>query len=170
MRSLSNNNYIVSADKSALGLSIFDGVLPKKHLSENEMHSVVRDFLARLKFDIHTVGYKYLAKLLQLYLVRDDYAQDSSIKTIAERYGVEYCLVEDNIETVIDRNSEFAPLASKLLGVDVVIDSISAAADVLGAIFHIYFPQIECDECDVSRSHINFLQVMEYVQRADKKD
>ena len=76
VRNLSNNNYIASADKSALGLSIFDGVLPKKHLSENEMHTVVRDFLARLKFDIHTVGYKYWAKLLQLYLVRDDYNQE----------------------------------------------------------------------------------------------
>ena len=28
MRNLSNNNYIASANKSALGLSIFDGVLP----------------------------------------------------------------------------------------------------------------------------------------------
>ncbi len=170
MRNLSNNNYIASADKSALGLSIFDGVLPKKHLSENEMHTVVRDFLARLKFDIHTVGYKYWAKLLQLYLVRDDYNQDASIEVIAERYGVANSLIKDNLETLIERNSEFVPLASKLLGVDVTIDSISDAADVLGAIFHIYFPQIECDECDVSRSHINFLQVMEYVQRTSKKD
>lgn len=170
MRDLSNNKYIASADKRKLGLNIFDGVLPKKQLNENEMHSTVRDFLARLGFDIHTVGYKYLAKLLHLYLIEDGYDQSAAVESIAERYGVAADLILDNLESAIEDNTGFLPLASELLGYSVNVCGLSDAVDVLGAIFDIYFPQVDCNECDMSRSHINFLQVVEYVQRTSKKN
>ena len=147
MNDLSDNPYLIGndIDWSHFDLNgyIFNHSVPEADVSIDRFYFLVREMLAYLKFDITLLGYRYLAKLMQYYLVCDNGLNlDNGLTFVSERYGIENAFVKSNIKKVIELNGSFRALASKMLFVtlsDEECGEVESTVLILGAIFKRYY-------------------------------
>lgn len=110
---------------------------------------VMNDILALHKFNVHFLGFKFLASLSARYVVKHDYEQSAAIDTIADNYGTSSEYVCNCIRDSIDSNTEFLTIATKTLSQPLRLtdkNKISDAVLIIGAIFKIYYNYKVCDE------------------------
>ena len=112
-------------------------------VSIDRMYFLIREMLSYMGFDMKLLGYRYLAKLLQFYLVCDDgYTLDKGLTFVSERYGIECPFVKSNIKKAIELNGKFRDLASKMLASrlsESECGEVESAVLILGAIFKRYY-------------------------------
>lgn len=147
MNDLSDNPYLIGTDidwkNFNLNSYVFYQSVPKVDVSIDRFYFLVREMLAYLKFDITLLGYRYLAKLMQYYLVCDNGLNlNSGLTFVSERYGIECSFVKSNIKKAIEVNVSFRALASKMLAInlsDGECGEVESVVLILGAIFKRYY-------------------------------
>ncbi len=121
---------------------IFNQTAAPSDVTIDRMYFLVREMLAYMDFDITLLGYRYLAKLLQFYLVNDDYSLERGLEFVSERYGYESDFVKSNIAKAIERNEKLRGLACKMLSADLSeseCGDVNTVVLILGAIFKRYY-------------------------------
>ncbi|MCH5350397.1 MAG: hypothetical protein J1F39_00315 [Clostridiales bacterium] len=147
MNDLSNNPYLIGIDVDwkhyDLNSYLFNQSTPSVDVSIDRLYFLVREMLAYLKFDITLLGYRYLAKLMQYYLVCDNGLNlDNGFTFVSERYGIECSFVKSNINKAIEVNKSFRPLATKMLSMELSekeCGEVASVVMILGAIFKRYY-------------------------------
>lgn len=171
MRDFSDNKYISAIDKNSFGLLYFDGVLPRRSITHNELLGYIRNILAQLHFCVHLNGYKFLARLVELYITDDGYDQATAVEYLAEVFGQTPSGITANIETAIEHNKDFANTLSKIFGIsNIVITDIADTVEAIGAVFYAYFaPVTEINiDAHTEKSNIDIDKVIYYVQHTEK--
>ena len=146
MHDLSNNIYV----KRFLSISgaynlnklMFGEIAAPRSVSDKEFTFAIHDLLDSVGFTLHLTGYKFLAAIVERYLIDNEYSFDKAAKEISTIYRTTEKCVTDNIFTSIAENKSLATIAQKLLRTEITpfsITSIDGVVEILGAIFKRYF-------------------------------
>lgn len=146
MNDLSDNPYVIASaadlGRDDLNDYIFNHAAPQNDVTIDRMYFLIREMLAYLGFNVNLLGYRYIAKLLQYYLVNNSFSLNSGLAYVSERYGYESPFIKSNIEKAIELNDKFRTLASTMLSADLSereCGEVESAVLILGAIFKRYY-------------------------------
>lgn len=147
MNDISDNPYLKSrpddVSDTSLRSFLFTGHnVAEKTTGMDRLSFTVKDMLSSLGFSIHREGFKYLSKLVEYYLVKSDYSEDTYIARISDIYGVSPNKVKTTLLYSISRNGNFIKQASRLLDTTINVTgevTVTDAIEICGAIYVIYY-------------------------------
>ena len=138
-----DNKYISPRIRGTYNLNrlLFDEPVPPRAASREQFTFAVHDLLDSMGFALYLTGYKFLAHVIELYLLQDDYTFAGAVKSTCDIYRAEEKWVVGNIRTSIEENRDFLIRAAKLLRrkVSVTENFTEDCIEILGAIFKRYF-------------------------------
>lgn len=153
MNDISDNRYIKNRKHNLRDYTVFDflyrEIAVERVTGIDKIMLVVNNILAIHKFNIHYLGFKFLASLAARYIVKHDYDQESAIAAIANNYGTSTEYVCGCIIASINNNANFLTVASKSLGQPLDICgsvTIGDAVEIIGAVFKIFYNYKTDDE------------------------
>lgn len=160
MNDLTANRYINYRNRKdsrfTLNSFLFETAVSEKTVDGETLLSAVRDLLAVLRFKIQLLGYKYLSRLIVLYLADSEYSEARALKQIAEYYRADTKFIYSNIALNIAANKDFPEIAAQLLNIDaesVKCNTVSDAVEIVGAIFKIFYNYSVADEKECTALH-----------------
>lgn len=164
MNDLSHNVYLknlsVGANDMSLRSFLFSGrFVAEKTTGREKLSFTIKDMLSTLGFSVHREGYKYIAELVEYYLVKCDYTEEVYIAHIADTYGLTPNRVKSAIAYCLLHNSVFVTRASRLLDSYLSADvaaSVSGAVEICGAIYVLYYNFVVKDGDETERHQFNF--------------
>ncbi len=153
MRDLSDNKFLAdyqrSGDELTLNSFLFSYRTEQKSVGIYKLYESVFELLAALGFNFHYSGYKYLAGLVTMYFVRNDYDEHNAVTELSVRYDVSEDYVFANIADVCEMNEKFILLSSYLLNKRLTAQDcgdISTVVEIIGAIFKLYYNFVVSDD------------------------
>lgn len=152
MNDISNNPYIIGCKHNLRDYTVFDFLYMETAVARvtgvDKVMLAINNILAIHKFNVHYLGFKFLASLTARYIVKYDYEQASAIAAIANNYGTSAEYVSDCILASIKNNHDFLTVASKSLSrsLNCCDITISDAVEIMGAVFKIFYNYKTDDE------------------------
>lgn len=143
MSGISQNKYLNEYNNgNSLSLYSFlydEGVAPQLGSHEDIVNSVY-NLLAILHFKTFLSGYRYLAKLIILYVSDESFDREAAVARIANEYGVSERTVTNNVTECLQLNRRFAQRTSLLLKIPTDTSSIDIddAVELIGALYTVY--------------------------------
>lgn len=169
MNDISTNPYIKTREHCnnnfTLNAFLFDICVAERFVDKELLLFAVRDLLSILRFRVQLLGYKFLSRLVEQYLVDSNYSEAEAINKIAEYYGTDSEYVYANIVGNIKSNVDFIEIAARLLNrqsEQLVCSTVNDAVEIIGAVYKFYYNFAVTDEkeCTELRSKtLNFNRV-----------
>lgn len=167
MNDLSDNKYLTESavdwNEYSLNEILSNSFALERDTDAKHILFYITTILASMGFRYGANGFKYLAMLVTMYIIKNGYDEQTAFDAIADIYGTDAIEVKDSITACIVINGRFAHTASELLQLSIGSGgcvAVSDAVEIVGAVYKKYYNFTTADESITDVRGVNYVRLV----------